>query len=62
VAALVRAGVELGEADDRVFGRSGSKQGEGAVGLLTKGAICRSSYYEHALILALAPVLSEEHY
>lgn len=62
VAALVRAGVELGEADDRVFGRVGSKAQDGAVGLLTKGAITRTAYYEHALVLALAPYISAEHY
>ena len=55
VAALVRAGVELGEADDRVFGRVNSKQGNGAVGLLTGDVIDRLAYYEHALILALVP-------
>lgn len=62
VAALVRAGVELGEADDRVFGRVGSKAKDGAVGLLTRGAITRTAYYEHALVLALAPFISAEHF
>lgn len=62
VAALVRAGVELGEADDLVFGRVGSKGKDGAVGLLTKGAITRTAYYEHALVLALAPFISAEHF
>lgn len=56
VARLVRRGMELGEADDVVFGRSNSKQEEGAVGLLTGGVIDRSSLYEHAVILALAPL------
>ena len=36
---LVLAGKELGEADNIVFGRSGSKFKEGAVGLLTGGVI-----------------------
>ena len=55
VAALVRQGVELGEADDRVFGRSNSKQGNGAVGLLTADAIDRVALYEPAVTLALIP-------
>jgi len=55
VARLVREGVELGEADDRVFRRSNSKQGNGAVGLLTRDVIDRTGYYEHAVILALVP-------
>ncbi|MBL8157006.1 MAG: inosine/xanthosine triphosphatase [Anaerolineae bacterium] len=55
VAALVRQGVELGEADDRVFGRVNSKQGNGAVGLLTGDVIDRAGYYEHAVVLALIP-------
>ncbi len=55
VAALVRQGVELGEADDRVFGRVNSKQGNGAIGLLTGDVIDRAQYYEHAVIMALVP-------
>jgi inosine/xanthosine triphosphatase len=55
ISALIREGVELGEADDRVFGRSNSKQMNGAVGLLTADAINRQVYYEHALVLALIP-------
>jgi len=55
VAALVRAGYELGEADDRVFGETNSKQRMGAVGLLTGGVIDRAAFYEHAVVLALIP-------
>ena len=55
VAALVRAGYELGEADDRVFGETNTKQRMGAVGLLTQGLIDRTALYEHAVILALIP-------
>jgi inosine/xanthosine triphosphatase len=53
IAELVRQGVELGEADDRVFGRLNSKQANGAVGILTADVIDRTHYYEHAVILAL---------
>lgn len=52
---LVRQGIELGHADDMVFGRTNSKQKNGSVGLLTDDAITRLSYYEHAVILALVP-------
>src|SRR5215467_10737275 len=55
IAELVRQGVELGTADDRVFGRSNSKQGNGAVGILTADVIDRTNYYEHAVVLALVP-------
>jgi inosine/xanthosine triphosphatase len=57
VARLVRGGMELGEADDRVFGRTNSKQADGSVGLLTHGLIDRTTYYAHAVILALIPFL-----
>lgn len=57
VARLVRSGIELGEADDRVFGRSNSKQADGSVGLLTHGIVDRTAYYTHAVILALIPFL-----
>jgi len=59
IAALVRQGVELGHADDIVFQRSNSKQRDGAVGILTDGAIDRTSYYEHAVVLALVPFKQE---
>lgn len=55
VAALVRQGVELGLADDEVFGRSDSKRQDGSVGLLTGGVIDRTAYYAHAVALALIP-------
>lgn len=55
IADLVRQGHELGAADDIVFGRSNSKQENGAVGLLTGDIIDRASYYVHALVLALIP-------
>lgn len=55
VAGLVRQGIELGEADDRVFGRSNSKHGNGAIGLLTDNTIDRSELYIPAVIFALIP-------
>jgi inosine/xanthosine triphosphatase len=55
VADLVREGLELGEADDRVFGRTNSKQANGAIGLLTEDKIDRQTYYSHAVIMALVP-------
>ena len=62
VAELVRQGVELGEADDRVFGRTNSKQGNGAIGLLTHDVIDRLAYYEHAVMLALVPFKNPQLY
>lgn len=62
VARLVRQGIELGEADDRVFGRSNSKQQNGAIGLLTHDVIDRLSYYEHAMVMALVPFRNEALY
>lgn len=55
VVELVVQGMELGHADDQVFGRSNSKQKTGSVGLLTNDVITRQTYYEHAVILALIP-------
>jgi inosine/xanthosine triphosphatase len=55
IAKMVRDGIELGEADDIYFGRSNSKQKDGAVGILTHGEIDRKAYYEHAMMLALIP-------
>lgn len=58
VAELVRKGMELGDADDRVFGRRNSKAQAGAVGILTHGQIDRRAYYEHPLMLALVPFVN----
>ncbi|AGA77509.1 inosine/xanthosine triphosphatase [Echinicola vietnamensis] len=59
---LIRGGMELGEADDKVFDRENSKQGNGAVGMLTKGTIDRKEYYEQAVVLALIPFISDNLY
>lgn len=60
VATLVRRGVELGEADDRVFGHSGSKRKGGAVGILTGGRLDRAGLYEPAVVLALIPWIQSQ--
>lgn len=57
VAELVRSGVELGDADDRVFRRHGSKRQGGAVGLLTEGRLSRADLYVPAVVLAAVPFL-----
>lgn len=62
VAALIRDGVELGEANDRVFARRNSKQQEGAIGTLSGGVIDRQALYEHAAIMALLPFKNERLY
>lgn len=62
VARRVRAGRELGAADDEVFGTSGSKRDEGAVGLLTAGAVSRTELYAQGACLALAPFVHPELY
>jgi len=51
----IEMGEELGVADDKVFGRSNSKQNNGAIGLLTQDAVTRTSYYVQAIVLALIP-------
>ena len=58
MARLIRSGIELGAATDRVFDRSSSKTAEGTVGLLTRGRIDRAAYYEQPVLLALVPFLS----
>lgn len=59
VVELLDAGLELGDANDRVFGTENSKHDQGAVGLLTNGVIDRTALYEPAVILALVPFLSK---
>lgn len=55
VKTLLLQGMELGEANDRVFATRNSKQAGGAYGLLTGGLMTRESVYTQTLILALLP-------
>ncbi len=55
VRALIDDGMELGDANDRVFSTLNSKQGGGAFGLLTDGRITRESVYADTLMIALMP-------
>mmetsp|Transcript_17678 Transcript_17678/g.26827 ORF Transcript_17678/g.26827 Transcript_17678/m.26827 type:complete len:218 (+) Transcript_17678:146-799(+) len=59
---LVKEGMELGDADDKVFSRVKSKHGSGTVGILTNNFIDRSKYYEHALLLAMIPWIRPDMY
>lgn len=60
VAKLVKQGLELGDADDIVFGRANSKQQNGSVGLLTNDRIDRAGYYSPAVVLALIPFINPD--
>lgn len=61
VARLVRIdGLELGDADDRFFNRSNSKQQDGAIGILTGGRIDRKDLYKPGVIFALIPFICPE--
>lgn len=62
VSDLVKGGKELGDADDQVFMKDNTKQGSGAVGILTSGVVNRKDYYSQAVILALIPFLNESIY
>lgn len=55
VAEYIREGLELGDADDLVFGTTNSKQVNGAVGILTGDVLMRTSLYSSAVQLALIP-------
>jgi inosine/xanthosine triphosphatase len=59
---LIHQGMELGDADDIVFGKSNSKQENGAVGLLTNNIMTRTSFYLEAVILALIPFKNPDLY
>lgn len=56
---LIDEGLELGEANDRVFSTANSKQGGGAFGLLTDGLYTRESIYTQTLVLALLPFVND---
>jgi inosine/xanthosine triphosphatase len=58
---LVDSGLELGDANDKIFATSNSKQGGGAYGLLTNGLYTRESVYCQTLLIALTPFVNS-HY
>jgi non-canonical (house-cleaning) NTP pyrophosphatase len=59
---VMKEGMELGDADDKVFSRINSKHKSGTVGKVTDSLIDRSCYYEHALVLALIPWIRPDVY
>ncbi len=58
VKVLVDQGLELGDANDRVFSTENSKQKGGAYGLLTDGMYTRESVYNQTLVIALVPFVN----
>ena len=62
VAALVRGGMELGHAMDRVSGGRDTKHGAGAVGILTAGLVDRQRAYEALVTYALAQFLAPAYF
>lgn len=62
IATLVRAGHELGDADDMAFDQTNSKQKGGTVSNLTNGVIDRTGYYVGSVVLALIPFVNTELY
>lgn len=59
---LLDEGLELGEADDRVFNQVNSKQNSGSIGILTNDVIDREKYYVDAVIFALIPFANHHLY
>jgi inosine/xanthosine triphosphatase len=62
VAAAVRSGAELGPTIDALTGLHKTKQGRGAIGILTREYLDRQSSYEHLLTLAMARFLTPGYY
>ena len=60
VAEMIRGGMELGHAMDRIVGEHDTKHGKGAVGILTAGLVDRQAAYEVLVTYALAPFLTPE--
>ena len=62
VVQLIHEGIELGYANDQVFGENNSKHKGGAVGSLTGGVLGRTEYYVQAVMLSLVPFRNPEIY
>jgi inosine/xanthosine triphosphatase len=59
---LVLQGMELGHANDQVFGRHNSKQGTGLIGLLTNDVLTREGIFRDTVIGALGRFLHPDHF
>jgi len=56
------SGSELGKVMEKVSGKDNIRQGEGAIGFLSKAVMDRKTLYIHCLIAALVPFLNKELY
>lgn len=59
---LIETGMNLGDADEIVFGKRNSKIDRGTIGVLTHDLIDRTSLYTDAVIIALIPFVNRELY
>ncbi|KPI87384.1 hypothetical protein ABL78_3518 [Leptomonas seymouri] len=59
---ILNEGKELADVMDELTGEKDVRSGLGAMGILTAGYLGRAAAYEHGLIFALAPFLSESKY
>ena len=59
ITTLIHSGLELGHANDQIFGAVNSKQAEGHFGLMTNNIITRTQGYRDGLIAALARFVHE---
>ncbi|KAG5471385.1 hypothetical protein LSCM1_01469 [Leishmania martiniquensis] len=59
---ILNEGKELAEVIDNLTGDEDVRSGLGAMGVLTAGHLDRAAAYEHGLMFALAPFLSDSKY
>ncbi|CBZ29219.1 conserved hypothetical protein [Leishmania mexicana MHOM/GT/2001/U1103] len=59
---ILNEGKELAEVIDNLTGEKDVRSGLGAMGVLTAGRLGRAAAYEHGLVFALAPFLSDSKY
>lgn len=62
IAALIRGGMTLGDADDHVFKRHNSKQQNGAIGIVTHDVLTRTSVYRDGAVMSLVPFVNRTLY
>jgi inosine/xanthosine triphosphatase len=62
VTALIKEGVELSLAGDKIFNETNSGQKGGAVSFLTNNLISRKEFYLDAMVFALVPFLKNDLY
>ena len=62
IKSIFEENMEVSDIFDRIFNKTNTKHKEGAVGILSHGKYTRKDFIKAGVIMALYPLLNQEHY